>query len=301
MQKDLSLEVYYQQYVCGKLSKKELEGIIFRVILKNYKRFRLYSWSEGECIDYLCWLYPRISRTIDRYKSCGSSFDRYIRSLVRWSSKEYYAKESNQQLMESAYLDTTVTEMEVSDPEPEYPEPEGDLNPVSNPRQILILLLKSYYHVSEDFIGRIAPVIGIEKEKLCLMIDMLRNRRYERDERIRLIRERLHSLYYRCIHFERRLLTLTEGSVEEIRIRRCLEKGRLRIRTLRERLKSIRLDATNRQVAEILGVPKGTVDSSLFAIKSREKISVPGAGKKGGSMAQICNAEGPADFCFGLN
>jgi hypothetical protein len=299
MQNDLSLEVYYQQYACGKLSKKELEGIIFQVVLKNCKRFHLYNWSEEECIDYLCWLYPRIGRTIDRYKFCGSSFEGYIRSLIRWSSKEYHAKESNQRLMESAYWDTTVTEMAVCSQEPEYPEPEGDLSPVSNPRQILILLLKSYYHVSEDFIGRIAPVVGIEKEKLILMIEMLRKRRQERDEHIRHLRERLHSLYYRCINFERRLLTVTEGSAQELRLRRCLEKSRLRIRTLRERLKAIRLDATNRQVAEILGIPKGTVDSSLFAIKSRQKISVPAAGEEAG--AQIFNAEGPADFCFGMN
>ncbi|MDR3144969.1 MAG: hypothetical protein LBU21_01705 [Treponema sp.] len=316
MQNNLSLEAYYQQYVQGRLSKKQLEGIIFQFVLKNYKRFHLYNWSKEDCIDYLCWLYPRIGRTIDRYRFCGSSFDGYIRSLIHWSSKEYRVKESNKRFMENAYWDTTAAEMVVCSQEPEYSEPdhaeadqsetdyaeaERALKPVSNPRQILVLLLKSYYHVSEDFIGRIAPAIGIEKEKLILMIETLRKRRYERDEHVRHLRERLHGQYYRCISFERRLSTVTEGSSREALIRYGLEKSRLRIKALRKRLKSIRLDATNRQVAEILGVPKGTVDSSLFALKSRQKNPALRAAEEPGAANRVFETGGPADYCFGMN
>jgi DNA-directed RNA polymerase specialized sigma24 family protein len=38
---------------------------------------------------------------------------------------------------------------------------------------------------------------------------------------------------------------------------------------MRRRLRSIRLDPSNRQVAEVLGVPKGTIDSNLYAVKSK--------------------------------
>ncbi|MDR2402703.1 MAG: hypothetical protein LBD78_01595 [Spirochaetaceae bacterium] len=207
-------------------------------------------------------------------------------------------KESQERLMEDAYRDTTATEMVVYSQEPEYPEPEAEMNPAANPRHILMLLLKSYYHVSDDFVGRIAPVIGIEKEKLIMMIETLRKRRYERDEHIRHLKERLHSQYYRCISFERRLLVITEDSAQEALMQRCLEKSRLRIKALRKRLKSIRLDATNRQVAEILGIPKGTVDSSLFALKSRQKNLAHVAAGEPGATDRILNGR---NYCFGMN
>jgi hypothetical protein len=208
--------------------------------------------------------------------------------------------------MESACWDARTTDMMVCSSESEYAEeddeePERILPPVSNPRQVLVLLLKSYYYVSEDFISRIAPAIGIETEKLTKMIDLLRKRRLERDEHIRELRERLHSQYYRCITFERRLLAAAEGSSREAAMRRCLTKSKQRLTAIRNRLRTIRLDATNRQVAEILGVPKGTIDSSLFAVKLKQgRPAVPAKGEPpaGGRSP---NAGNPGTCSFGIN
>jgi DNA-binding CsgD family transcriptional regulator len=38
---------------------------------------------------------------------------------------------------------------------------------------------------------------------------------------------------------------------------------------MKKRLAGLRLDASNRQVAEILRIPKGTVDSALYSIKKK--------------------------------
>jgi hypothetical protein len=84
-------------------------------------------------------------------------------------------------------------------------------------------------------------------------------------------------------------------------MRRCLEKSKLRIKALRKRLGAIRLDATNRQVAEILGVPKGTVDSSLYAIKSRQKNLAIAAKEKPGTGNGPFDGGESADYCFGMN
>jgi hypothetical protein len=47
------------------------------------------------------------------------------------------------------------------------------------------------------------------------------------------------------------------------------ERARKRFYTMRKRLEGMRLSASNRMIAEVLGIPRGTVDSSLFAIKNR--------------------------------
>jgi hypothetical protein len=276
MQDDETLETYYQQYIGGFLNKKALEEIIFQFILKNYRYFYLSRWKQEDCIDYLCWLYPRISRTIDKYRRTGCSFDTYIRSLIHWSSREYRRKEADRRITETAWWDANSTDMMVCSGEPEYAEQKPVLKLLPNPTQILILLLKSYYYVSEDFLDRAAPARGIDREHLQSMINELRKQRFRRDERIRCLRERIHYHYYRYICFEKQLLTVQEGSAREEMLRQRLERSKRLLKSLRLRLRRMRTNPSNRQIAELLGVQKSTVDSNLYAVKMRQKIAAPG-------------------------
>jgi DNA-directed RNA polymerase specialized sigma24 family protein len=281
MQEMLPLSTLFKQYTLGILRKKELEGLIFQYILEHYQHFHLYKWNKDECADYLCWLYPRLSRAIENYRETGSSFDAYIRSIVHWSAREYRFREADHHITEYACWDAQAMDMMACGPEPEYSENPPVFKPVPNPRQVLILLLKSYYFISEDFISRIAPAIGVKKEKLLLLIDELRKRRLERDEEIRTLQERIHTQYYRCLTLTKRINAAPEGSVFRERMEQCRDRAKIRLEKMRKRLAAIRLEASNRQVAEVLGVPKGTVDSNLHAIKSKWKraeknLSEPG-------------------------
>jgi cell division protein FtsB len=273
MQNHLPLTELLNQYYLGILDKKTMEGRIFQFIQDNFERLRLYKWCKDDFMDFLCWFYPRISRAIDNYRDTGSSFDAYIFSLVRWSAKEYHALEMDHRIVEYACWKARALEMAVCDDEPVYLESKPVFKPVSNPRQVLVLLLKSYYFVSDDFLTRIAPAVGIPEEKLRQMIDALRERRVQREEEIRALQERVFSQYYRCVSFEKRILTAPEGSARGEKMERRLAKAKKRLESMRKRLASLRTEASNRQVAELLGVSKGTVDSNLHAIKVRHKTS----------------------------
>jgi IS30 family transposase len=52
---------------------------------------------------------------------------------------------------------------------------------------------------------------------------------------------------------------------------RRLVKAKKRLESMRKRLAALKAEASNRQVAALLGVPKGTIDSNLYAIKTRYK------------------------------
>jgi DNA-directed RNA polymerase specialized sigma24 family protein len=266
-----------QQYSWGLLKKKEFEGLIFQYCLDNYKRFNLYRWDKDECTDYLCWLYPRISRAIDNYRNTGFSFDAYIHSLIRWSAREYRSREADHHITECACWDAKAADM-VCSAEAAYdedPEPREAFKPVVNPRQVLVLLLKSYYFVSDDFISRISPAIGVEQERIRRLIDELRKHRLQREERFRILQERIHCQYYRYIAMTKRTAAAPEGSALREKLRQRRERAKTRLDAMRKRLSAIRLEASNRQVAEVLGVPKGTVDSNLYALKSKWKKQLP--------------------------
>jgi hypothetical protein len=223
-------------------------------------------------MDFLCWLYPRISRAIDNYHDGGSSFDAYMFSLVRWSAKEYRTMETEHRVTEYACWKAKALEMEVCEEEALYLEAPPVFKPVSNPRQVLALLLKSYHYVSEDFLARIAPAIGVSKEKLGQLIEELRIRRLQREEEIRELQERVFSQYYRCISFEKRMHLAPEGSARYEKMKRCLVRAKKRLESMRKRLAVLKTEASNRQVAEVLGVAKGTIDTNLFTVKLKRKM-----------------------------
>jgi hypothetical protein len=273
------LNTLLDQYRFGILGRKELEGKIFQYVLEYPERFHLRQRERGERIDFLCWLYPRISRAIDNYRDTGATFDSYLGAMVFWSSREYRIREREHRISEQACWNAGTGEVMVRSPDPEYfgyweqdleqsaerPEP----GPVSNPRQILVLLLKSYYFMSDDFISRIAPTLGIEKDRIRDMINKLRRLRLKREAEIHGLRQRIQYQFFRCITFERRANAAPPESAYQKRMQTRLERARKRLDSMRKRLRAFRFDASNSQVATVLGVPKGTVDSNLHA--AREK------------------------------
>jgi biotin operon repressor len=303
MQNILALNELYHQYVKGDLGRKEFEGVIFRIILKNIQYFYFADWDREEYIDYLCWLYPRLSNAIDNYREKGYSFSTHIIALVRYSVKEYRSRQADHYITEFAAWTVHAADMEVHSREAEYlPEPAvkppakpaavptdlagrparpvpgypaktakfpPEKTLVNNPRQILLLLLKSYYFVSDDFLERVAPAIGVETEKLREMIEKLRNWRTRREETIRILQERIVCQFYRCIVVEKRLRSAAEGSARYEKLAKSLKGARERLTSMRKRLSGIRVDATNQQVADLLGITKGAVASNLHALRNR--------------------------------
>jgi hypothetical protein len=269
------LSELYHQYNEGGLKKKEFEGVLFQYLVDNFERYHLFEGNRDRWIDFLSWLYPRLSRAIDVYKEAGASFDSYITSIIHWSAKEYRSREADHYVTEFACWKAKAEETLVCSAEPEYPDTKAPALPVKDiatPRQIIILLLKSYYLVSDDFLNRIASSIGMKKESIRKMVDELRRRRMAREEEIRELRERIQCQYYRCLSFQYRLASAFPGTAYYEKLKCRLERARKRFFSMRKRLEGIRIDATNRQIAEVMGIPKGTVDSNLHMVRERWRM-----------------------------
>jgi hypothetical protein len=268
----LPLNDLRDQYTQGLLTRKDFEECIFKFLLENYKQFNLFNRDRDEFADYLCGLYPYLSRAIDTYKEAGSSFDAYICSIVRRSAKVHHLREVAHHVTEYACWEALAEEGVVTSGNmPAYLDAEEIPKPVSNPRQVLILLLKSYFFVSDDFIVRVAPAIGVNIEKLTALLNKIHELCAERDEKILRLKEQLHVQYYRCVSYRKRLEAFSEYSPQSELLHRYLERAYSNYATIKQRLASINLEPSNRQIAEVLGIPKGTVDSTLYALKRKTK------------------------------
>jgi DNA-directed RNA polymerase specialized sigma24 family protein/predicted transcriptional regulator with HTH domain len=271
MKSEKYLSDLYEMYTSRKLSKTNFEGKIFKHLLDNFERFRLFRGNRDTWSDFLASLYPRIVRAIDLYRDQGSSFDAYITSLIHCAAREYRCRESDRSITEYVCWKAKAEDVMVAESEPEYNESRKNVSiPTEiNPRQILFLLLKSYFFVSDEFVKKVSQTIGMDPVLVQGIIDELRRRRFDKDAEIMNLRERLHCQHYRCIAYQKRLIYTQKGTDYHDRMKERYERARKRFFKMKKRLGGIRMSASNRMIAEVLGIPRGTVDSSLSAIKHR--------------------------------
>jgi DNA-directed RNA polymerase specialized sigma24 family protein len=283
MHQPLTLNEMYTRYADGQLDRKKFESFIFENVVKNFSRLSLRHWQQDDSADFSSWIYPRIRTAIDSYCDTGSSFETYLSAVIRWAAREYRFKVTNSRITEYTAWTVRVPELYAHEPEIEYcvddkmessksraavPFRDSETGKRKNPRQLLILILKCYCYLSDDFLDRIAPRVGIDKDELKTLVDKLRQNRLKRDDKLHVMRESLYCQYYRCIIYEKRLSRMPENSCVALRMRLRLEKARRRLAMMRKRIEKLRPGATNRQVADVLGLSKGTVDSALHSLKN---------------------------------
>ncbi|MDR2702294.1 MAG: hypothetical protein LBB72_07680 [Spirochaetaceae bacterium] len=266
------LDTILQEYRQGYMSREALEEKIFVYIRENPHHFITGRHSADSRDDFISWLYPRLSRAVDRYSDQGSSFETYITTLVCLSAREYGMRKKEHRITERSWWDAKAQEMAVCEEEdPEYLEEIHTPAKVSNPRQVLMLLLKTYYYIPDTRLARLAPALGLEKEELYRMIDKLRVLRLQREETINEMKERIHGQFYRCLAFEKRLKAASPNSAHWYRMKRCVEISQKRLISMRKRIQTMRMEATNEEIAHVLGIAKGTVDSNLYLIRQRDQ------------------------------
>ena len=271
MNNDNPLSGMYSLYVTGNLPRKDFEGRLFQFLLENSERYRAFGGNRDEWNEFISWLYPRLVRAIDLYRDINSSFDAYIGSVIYSASKEYRSRKADHYITEFACWQARAEEMKLLESEPDYLV---DLKPVPvlkqiNPRQILILLLKSYSYVTDDYVKHIAKTIGMETEVIWNMIDEIRNRNSWKEAKVFGLKDRLYSQHYRCLAYQKRMDYSQPETDYYERMKDRFERAKKRYYSMKKRLGGMRLCPTNKMIAEVMGIPKGTVDSSLYILKNR--------------------------------
>jgi hypothetical protein len=266
MQNTISLNGFYADYLAGLLEKRKLEGEIFKAIQEDVRH--LNNWDSEDNDEFLSWLYPRVSQAIGTYRETGSSFETYIGSMVRMTAREFRSKKFRTYLAESAAWMSVLPDMYTFEEPPEYSVVEEETMPIpANPRQLLILTLKCCCYVSEDFLERVALRLGIHPEELKSMVSCLKNLREKREKYKVLLQEKANYQFCRCMFYEKRLKDLPENGIVAQRIKDRLKRGWDRLAILRKRLAKRQADPSNHQIAQLLGLSKGTVDAVLYRLK----------------------------------
>ncbi|MCL2765412.1 MAG: hypothetical protein FWD40_09075 [Treponema sp.] len=266
----------YLGYLAGNIDRADFEGSVYIHLMNNKEKTCLAHWKNDEYEDFISWFYPRLRKSIDSYRETGASFEAFMNKYLLISSREYQTRTATNAMTEYSAWSARIPEMYAREEPPVYAHKQAedflslliiDKMGKRNSKRILALVLKCYYYVSADFAERIAPKIGLKSGELLEMLDKIRKTREKKDDKIYRLKERIYCQYYRCIIYDKRLSVIKENSSAYNKLKLRRDKAKIRLEKMRNRMMNIRTEATNKQVADVIGIKKGTVDSSLHQLK----------------------------------
>ncbi len=271
-----ALVSYYQNTGLG------LAEIMERLSRRIYEYPRSKAGSgEDDCGEFYLFFYPRLLRMLARFRDQGKPFEWYFNSVLRWQYTVYcrWKRKTEQSwragrcpdfweppdfspsLLPAPALDARYARVIPIDRR-------GLLLKAADRRRILFLALKNARSLDDSALASIGRLTGVQEEQLAALVEKLRADLYDREIR-------LHRLYVRRNRTFTRILLLQQQLSCEVETERKAELAlklaglRSRLRSAQARIARVNLRPSNRQIAELLSVPKGTVDTSLFWLRNR--------------------------------
>lgn len=151
---------------------------------------------------------------------------------------------------------------------------DGGIHSACSCRRFLVACLTSAHVLSDTDVAAISRISGTREEALFEAVRKLRSRAIGRSRRLELFTERRNRAYSGLLLADNRLRREIDPKK-----RGELERKRTRLqRTLlacHQKISRIRLAPSHQQIAEVLHMPKASVDSTLHRLKQRAKAFYP--------------------------
>jgi RNA polymerase sigma factor (sigma-70 family) len=229
--------------------------------------------------DFYLFFYPRLLRLLDRFEYQGKPFEVYLQSVLNWQFKNF--------LHTRWYQETTWDTMTWIEPGEGYSLPETNEDDTSciqtsllqsqakeilktraDRRNFLLLLLKCPETIDAVTAPALAEATNQSPETLLSLREALHDNCQPHETRREVFRARRNKAFSKT-----RILENTLQRESDPHRRAILNAGltltRWRMTTAVHKLSKIAQSPSNRQIANILNIPKGTVDSGLYWIKRK--------------------------------
>jgi hypothetical protein len=277
---------------------RDREAIVCDVAKRIYeyprKKCRL---DEESASEFFVRVYPKVAAMIQRFRYVGRPFESYLSSTLMYQIRSFTQDRSRRELEWEVSANPTLWDEIPCDeralrtlrplsqpPCPVDPGPwdlldpplrqalsigaDGTIHSVQARRRFLILCLKSAHVLADADIAAVSRIAGYPQTWVFNAVEGLRDRARQRTHRVEVYTGRRNRAYYGLRVIEARLWR----EVDPDR-RRELDARRERLMGTVTRchhvISRIKLAPSHRQVAEALGIPKATVDSTIHRLKRR--------------------------------
>jgi DNA-directed RNA polymerase specialized sigma24 family protein len=263
------------------LYRKTPEGLatLVKEIAPRVYQFprRTMGWDEDACGDFYLFFHPRLLRLLNRFRDQGRPFESYLCAILNWQLRNFARERKQGERSWSASLRLDPGEGFTgsdSDPEeggpPRFP-PAGLCALVrsdADRKNFLYLLLKCCRDIDPCKVDPLAAVAGVTPERFRELATTLKAMRSSREKRLETFRERRNRAFALARLLESEAAVEPDGERRDA-LRSSIARARRRMASAMERMARVGIAPTNREIAIVLGVPKGTVDSGLYWLKRK--------------------------------
>lgn len=244
---------------------------------------RTMGWDEDACGEFYLFFHPRLVRLLDRFRDHGRPFESYLWAVLTWQLRNFARDRKRQERSWSATLRlepgpgfSPGSDAELEErPRMEEPMEQRSLSEIAplirsaaDRRNLLFLVLKCARGIDPLRAVVISRLAGVEPRRLLDLSAELCELRVSRDERLETLRLRRNRAFSQARLLEDEMSRETDQGRREALAWR-LARLRKRMKLAAARMARVGLAPTNREIARVLGVPKGTVDSGLFWLKRK--------------------------------
>lgn len=284
-----SMEIYKfnDKVLKNRHTRKGFDDLVNDISIYVYSILRYqYRMDDDERGDFFCSFYPKIPGLIKRFKYYGTPFDGYLNISIRWNIKAYRSAKSKYISLQKAsykkpfYLLTPVTDFTEIKKNPlsisvsakkalRLEDKECMLSDTIKQRILYIYLIESN-NIDERLKEGIIKITGYKEKWLDSCSEKLKVRVESRLNRIRKIRNRRNSAFF-MLHLLQEKIGFTENENEKTELVAKISNLRKKIYIMNETISKAPSRPTHKDIADVLKVPRGSIDSGIYYIKTSFK------------------------------
>ncbi len=273
-------------YQKGSISKQDILDTLWKMSYIYPLTHNLLE--EEQLLGFTLYFHATMTSTIDRFKDIGFKFDTYFAKTIRNKIRSYKKWSRHQ----TDYLDLPL----FIDPEgattPDFQEEVCDSGAPpyrierdwTKKRNILFTNLKTQLATSLDSKGllcvfiqlqRFIPQEGYERLQAIFAwfgfdfyqaLERFDESYWKKVQQYKLYQERSNLHYIKKMHLEDLLWQEQDQAIRD-QLNQSIDVESERMETANEKLQMSSVSHSHREIAEYLGIPKGSVDSCIFHIK----------------------------------
>lgn len=269
----------------GRASLEETVEAVWIAVWKAVARL-----DEDERSEFTLFFHRRISGMLRRYDPSRGDFEAYLATSIKYQLRSFAGMKFRERQRRSVPEDplfwrnsgrevTGVSEAVECTQEAETPvvvlreaaaayrAHNKRLHRGAFRRRLLYVTLKCSLYASEDNLRQMAGFLGIGQPELLDLARELSSSLGPRLERRQQLQERQNEVSYR-IHTLRQELASLPEEPRKSHISRALRNQEERSRALMAEIDRVPDFVTNQEIARALNIPKGSVDSGIFYVRS---------------------------------
>ncbi|MBN1797150.1 MAG: hypothetical protein JW822_01145 [Spirochaetales bacterium] len=236
-------------------------------------------FDQDDRHEFILYFYPILNKALHSFRYKGVPFEHYLSFLVSRRIKTFLKNKLKANDL------SNITSTIFQSHEPPYsvtatPSPEinsrikkilaisamGKIENNAARKRFLFFIAKKAKDLTVDDIELASHLTDYKQNWLQDKLCELKQELQQKEERLKRYIERKNRLFLKTILLEKKILTEVDHKQKQI-LNKKLRKTNNHFKSILNRISKTSLSPSHREIAEVLNIPKGTIDTSLYKLK----------------------------------